>query len=206
MSRICLIDDHAIVRSSLCQALTSAGHEIVGEAAGLRDLKVSPDELGAEIILLDLHLESEDGLDVLRSLAASGNKAHVIVLTMSAQPWHVRTAFELGAKGYVLKGSPLGELLAAITSVSAGMKYEDPRLRLLGDTDSLGRLKKLSRRERQIIDLVAQGLTSAAIGRTLFLSPKTVDTYRSRIMTKLEVDSLADLIKFAVRHGIVKSD
>jgi two-component system, NarL family, invasion response regulator UvrY len=134
-----------------------------------------------------------------------------IVLTMSAQPRHVAEALRLGASGYVLKGAASGELMDAIRAVNAGQRYlghDVAELAVQGLTapDEAASLASLSARERQIVLLVVQGHSSAAIGSTLHLSAKTVDTYRSRLMAKLATPDVPALVRFAIRVGLISAD
>jgi len=133
----------------------------------------------------------------------------VIVLTMSDQPRHVAEALRLGASGYVLKGSPSTELLLAIDAVAQGRRHLGPsesELALQGLTQEKGAVQALSARERQVLVMVARGASSADIGASLHLSPKTVDTYRSRLMAKLELADIPALVRWAIREGLVDLD
>jgi len=130
---------------------------------------------------------------------------------MSAQPRHVAEAMRLGASGYVLKGAPRAELLEAVAAVLAGRRYLGPEVAALAVQGLTGGaesdlLAELSPRERQIVTLVVRGQSSAVIGEQLHLSPKTVDTYRSRLMAKLGVADVPALVRFAIRTGLIDAD
>lgn len=211
MSRIYLVDDHALVREGLRNVLEMAGHEVVGESAdpdlAIREIV----NLQPQILLLDINLEDRSGLVLLMELARRKISLRTIVLTMSAQPRHVAEAMRNGAMGYVLKGSSSRELLAAIDSVKAGMRYfgsrvADLAMQGMSMAGQRAAIDTLSVRERQILELVVRGHTSAAIANSIRLSPKTVETYRSRLMAKLGVEDLPALVRFAIASGIVSAD
>jgi DNA-binding NarL/FixJ family response regulator len=167
-------------------------------------------DLGPVTVLLDLHLGQRSGFELLTELRRRPLQVRVIVLTMSAQPRHVAEALRLGAVGYVLKGSPAAELLGALDAVDKGQRYLGPDVAELavqgltapGDTA----LDTLSVRERQVVVLVVRGQSSAEIGRALHLSPKTVDSYRSRVMSKLATPDVPALVRFAIRNGLIDAE
>ena len=211
MTSVYLVDDHAMLRDGIRAVLESAGHQVVGESADLTTALADLLRLSPEVLLLDLNLGQRSGLELLVELHRRNLLLRCIVMTMSAQPLHVAEALRLGANGYVLKGSPASELLAAIDSVMAGRRFlgqevADIAVRALtakpGD-DSLG---LLSPRERQIVAMVVAGQSSAAIGEQLHLSPKTVDTYRSRLMAKIGVADVPALVRWAIRNGLIDAD
>ena len=211
MSRIYLIDDHAIMRDGLRVVLESAGHEVVGEAAGPTPALADLGRLLPDVVLLDLRLGQRSGLELLEELRKRGMQLRVIVLTMSDQPRHVAEALRLGAWGYLLKGSASSEVLQAVKVVAAGERFLSPQAAefaasMLTGAGSPGDEGDLSPRERQILLMVAQGATSGAIGEALHLSPKSVDTYRSRLMKKLGLNDIAGLIKWALREGLISLD
>jgi DNA-binding NarL/FixJ family response regulator len=150
-----------------------------------------------------------DGIEATRLVHQSSPLTQVVILSMYSTTEHIFRALQAGAKGYLLKESAGAELVAAVRSVHTGRRYlsqkitetvVDDYIREHQPTDPLG---KLSSRERQILQLVAAGKSTADIAHTLFLSPKTVDTYRSRLMQKLDIDSLAGLVKFAIACGLI---
>ncbi len=211
MTRLFLLDDHQMVREGLRSVLQASGHVVVGDcdcAQGITDLLLSSQ---AEVLILDIHLESGSGLTVLQTLGDLKLPVRTVVLTMSAQPRHVSEALRLGALGYVLKGSPSSDLLQAIEAVSAGQKYLSKAVRALAQEPSANvvqgnPLGRLSVRELQILEMVIRGSTSATIAVSLSLSPKTVETYRSRLMTKLDIPDLPNLVRFAIRWGLLNVD
>jgi two-component system, NarL family, invasion response regulator UvrY len=207
MSRLFLIDDHIIMREGLKALLESVGHEVVGESAEPTPAVAAISRLQPDIVLLDLSLGNRSGFEVLAEVTRRKLATRVIMLTMSSQPRHVAEAMRLGAWGYVLKGAESAQLLHAIETVSAGQKYlgaGEAALAVEGFTeDKPEGLDLLSPRERQILVMVARGSTSASIGEELHLSPKTVDTYRSRLMAKLGLNDIAGVVRWALQHGLV---
>jgi len=211
MSRIYLVDDHAIVRDGLRVVLEASGHEVVGEAAGPTPALGDLARLAPDIALIDLHLGQRSGFELLAELQRRQLPVRVIVLTMSIQPRHVAEALRMGALGYLLKGSPSAELLAALEAVMQNRRYLCPQASefaagMLTGSATGNAADTLSPRERQILLMVARGASSAAIGEALHLSPKTVDTYRSRLMAKLGLGDIAALVRWAIREGLVDVD
>ncbi|OJV45418.1 response regulator transcription factor [Hydrogenophaga sp. YM1] len=211
MSDIYLVDDHAMLRDGLKAVLEDAGHRVVGESADPTAALAEIVRLAPSVVLLDLHLGLRSGFELLEQLVQRKAPSRVVMLTMSAQPRHVAEAMRLGAFGYVLKGSPAREVLEAVEAVAGGRKHlGGPVAQLavegLTQADDNNPLAALSVRERQVIQLVVQGHTSAAIGEQLHLSPKTVESYRSRLMAKLGVSDLPALVRLAIREGLISAD
>lgn len=211
MSDIYLVDDHAMLRDGLKAVLEDAGHRVVGESADPTAALAEVVRLVPSVVLLDLHLGLRSGFELLEQLVQRKASTRVVMLTMSAQPRHVAEAMRLGAFGYVLKGSPAREVLEAVEAVAAGRKHlGGPVAQLavegLTQVDDNNPLASLSVRERQVIQLVVQGHTSASIGEQLHLSPKTVESYRSRLMAKLGVHDLPALVRLAIREGLISAD
>ena len=211
MSDIYLVDDHAMLRDGLKAVLEDAGHRVVGESADPTAALAEIVRLVPSVVLLDLHLGLRSGFELLEQLVQRKAPSRVVMLTMSAQPRHVAEAMRLGAFGYVLKGSPAREVLEAVEAVAAGRKHlGGPVAQLavegLTQVEDNNPLAALSVRERQVIQLVVQGHTSAAIGEQLHLSPKTVESYRSRLLAKLGVSDLPALVRLAIREGLISAD
>jgi DNA-binding NarL/FixJ family response regulator len=210
MIRVYLVDDQLILRDGLQALLEAAGHEVVGASQDPTVSVAEAQQRHADVMLLDLGLGERSGFEVLQELKRRSAAVRAIVLTMSAQPRHVAEAVRLGAYGYVLKDAGAPELLDAINTVAGGRRYFGPQvadlaLRALTDDSPPDRFATLSPRERQIVTMVVNGLSSAAIGTQLHLSPKTVDTYRSRIMSKLGVSGVTALVRLAVREGLIEN-
>ena len=211
MSDIYLIDDHAMVRDGLRAVLEDAGHHVVGESDQPTQALSEVLRLSPGVVLLDLQLGQRSGFEVLEQLHKRKSTARTIVLTMSAQPRHVAEALRLGAAGYVLKGSPATEVLKAVEAVASGRKHLGPEvaqlaIELMAQDNAPTPIEALSGRERQVIQLVVRGLTSVAISEQLHLSRKTVESYRSRIMAKLDVHDVPALVRLAIREGIISAD
>lgn len=207
--RIYLIDDHALVREGLRALLESAGHEVVGEAdeptAALADMvRLEPD-----VALLDLQLGTRSGFELIEAAQRRALPSRIVVLSMSHQPRHIAEALRMGAHGYVLKGSSSAELLRAIDAAMEGRRHlgqGEAELAVRGLTEAAFSSRSLSARERQVLVMVARGASSAEIGTQLHLSPKTVDTYRSRLMRKLGLNDVPALVRWAIREGLVGVD
>jgi two-component system invasion response regulator UvrY len=210
MSRLYIVDDQMLLRDGLHALVEGAGHTVVGEGAEPTQVVAEAQQRQAEVMLLDLGLGERSGFEVLQELKRRGSPVRAIIVTMSSQPRHVAEAVRLGAAGYVLKDSGAAELLQAIDAVTSGRRFFGPQvadlaLQALADDAPPDPFSTLSPRERQIVTMVVNGMSSAAIGTELHLSPKTVDTYRSRIMTKLGVNGVTALVRLAVREGLIES-
>jgi DNA-binding NarL/FixJ family response regulator len=211
VSDIYLVDDHALMRDGLRVVLEHGGHRVVGESGDVDQALVEIPRLTPAVVLVDLNLDHRSGLELLEQLPARTPFTRYVVLTMLAQPGHVVEALRLGASGYVLKGSPAVEVLNAVAQVCLGRRHLGPGVQELADRGLTappagGLVGVLSSRERQIVALVVRGRSSAAIGELLHLSPKTVDTYRSRIMAKLEVSDVPALVRLSIREGLIGLD
>jgi two-component system, NarL family, response regulator NreC len=208
MIRIVLIDDHALVRDGVARLL-----------AETPDLKVvgSFDEGGAavrfaareqpDLAIVDIAMPRSSGIDTARSLRAVTPKTQILVLSMHARPEYVRQAMWAGANGYVLKESASEELVAAVRAVYAGRRYLSRAIpaAVLDQCASEDPLERLSAREKEVLKLVVEGNTSHQVATLLGLSPKSIDTYRSRLMTKLDIEHLPALVKFAIRRGLTSA-
>ena len=208
VSRIYLVDDHAIVRDGLRAMLRGEPHQIVGEAEDPGNALAGLIRLQPDLLLLDIGLHGRSGFELLADVQKRGLKLRTLVLTMSVVPRDVAQALRLGAAGYLLKDSSRADLLRAIDCVLRGQRHLGPEVadlatQALVEGDAGDLLAGLSPPERQIITLVVSGQTSLAIGRQLHLSPKTVDTYRSRLMAKLGVSDVTALVRLAIRSGLI---
>jgi DNA-binding NarL/FixJ family response regulator len=208
MSRLYLVDDHQIMREGLRALLEARGHTVVGESADPTEALADLLRLQPDALLLDLNLGGRSGLELQAELQRRRSPIRTVVLTMSAQPHQVAEALRLGASAYVLKGSPASELMAAIDAAVHGKRFlgadvADLALDALTQQQGPDPLSLLSPRERQIILMVVEGHSSSAIGTTLHLSPKTVATYRSRLMKKLAVGDVPSLVRLAVHCKLI---
>lgn len=207
MSRLFLIDDHALVREGLRALLETAGHQVVGEADEPTSALAGVNATQPDVVLLDLSLGERSGFEVLAELGRRRIPVAVVVLSMSSQPRNVAEAMRLGARGYVLKGAPSSRLLEALQAVAQGRSYlgeEEAHLAAKGMTaPEDASWEALSPRERQILVMVARGGSSTDIGSQLHLSAKTVDTYRSRLMNKLRLADVPAVVRWAIRNGLI---
>ena len=210
-ARVYLVDDHAMVRQGLRALLAEAGHDVVGDSGDLTEALAQLQQFVPDIVVVDLSLGTRSGMELLTELQRRHLPCRPLVLTMSAQPRHVGMALKLGACGYVLKGSPSEELLQAIDALRAGRRHlgdgvAELAARALALGDGEDPFASLSARERQVVVMVVDGHSSTEIATTLHLSPKTVDSYRSRLMAKLGVPDVTALVKLALRHGLISND
>ena len=213
--RILLADDHAVLRAGLRLLLNNQeGLEVVGEAAsGIDALKLA-EELQPDLVLLDLSMPGLGGLDALPTLHRLAPTARILILTMHDDPQYLRQTLKSGAVGYVLKKAADVELLSAIHAVLRGEVYVHPSMTrdlvedLLPEAhgcDQADPWESLSKREKEVLCLVALGHTSAEIAAKLNLSAKTVDTYRARGLGKLGLSSRASLVRFALHKGLISA-
>lgn len=208
MIRIVLVDDHAPAREGVARLLEEAPDmRVVGAfddaAAAVRfAARAEPD-----VAILDIALPGTNGIDVARRLRAVAPKTQILLLCMHARAEYVQQAVWAGANGYVLKESAGAELVAAVRAVHAGKRYLSARIapRALEDAAGEDPLERLSAREIEVLKLVVEGNTSNQMATLLGLSPKSIDTYRSRLMSKLDVDHLPALVKFAIRRGLTSA-
>ena len=214
--RVLLADDHAIVREGLRLLLElQPDIEIVAEAADGREALRQAKRLRPDIVILDVAMPELNGIDVAERIHALGLPIRSIILSMYSTKDHIYRALRAGASGYLLKEAAASELLGAVREVIAGRRYisskvSDEIVQGFFHPSSYAELatplERLSSREREVLQLAAEGKSSVEIGRLLFLSPKTVDTYRSRLMHKLELSDIASLVRFAIQHGIVSAE
>ena len=201
-------DDHAILRDGLATLLAAQSDmEVVGTAGNGREAVAGVLRLSPRVAIIDISMPELDGIEAARQILAGNPEVHVMILSMHAGAQHVFHALEAGARGYLLKESASREVIEAVRIVQSGRRYLSPRVAEIvaqgvSDRSAVSPLSSLSQREREILKLVADGHSSARIGVMLHLSPKTVDTYRSRMMQKLHVSDLAGVIKLAIQHGL----
>ncbi len=211
MTRLYLVDDHQIVREGLRAMLEAKGHQVVGDSADLTQALSDLLQLCPEVLLLDLNLGGRSGFELLAELSRRNLATRCVVLSMSAQPRDVAEALRMGASAYVLKGSAGVELMNAIEAAAQGRRYLGAEvsglaLEVLVHPDRIDPFGKLSPRERQIVSMVVNGRSSSRIGLELHLSPKTVATYRSRLMAKLGVADVTALVRLAIQYRLLDAD
>lgn len=207
-----LVDDHALVREGL-RVLIEAGSNItvVGSSGDGRQAVRQVERLCPDVVVMDIAMPHLNGIEATRQIDEICPSTKVIILSMHSSREYISRALRAGARGYLLKESAGKEVVQAIRIVHSGNGYLsqsiagtiiDDYAELAQAKDSRDPLDQLSSREREILQLVVEGNSSAEIARTLYLSPKTVETYRSRLMHKLDIRSLPSLVKFAIRHGL----
>ena len=206
--RVLLADDHAMMRDGL-KALLSASPDIsvIAEVSNGGEAVRRAEELRPDVVVMDIAMPDLNGIEAARMLRDKCPGARVVILSMHSSSEHVFRAFEAGAAGYVLKESAGTEMDAAVRAVYGGRHYLSPAIAALAPhaqpaDGRAGPLDSLSARERQVLQLVVEGHSSAEIAKRVHLSPKSVETYRSRLMKKLGVSDVPSLVKFAIHHGI----
>ncbi|MBI5524896.1 MAG: response regulator transcription factor [Deltaproteobacteria bacterium] len=207
---ILLADDHAVVRDGLKLILGATdGLKVVGEAGDGRDAVLTTARLHPDVVVMDIAMPELNGIDAARQVLAEAPKTRILMLSMYGSIGHVARALDAGATGFVLKESAGREVTEAVRAVHAGRRYLSAKISAPEVDTYLRRaagrnrpFAVLSSREREVIQLVVEGRTSATIAKTLHLSPKTVETYRSRLKEKLGVDNVPGLVKLAIQHGL----
>src|SRR5579875_3331576 len=210
--RVLLADDHAVLRAGLRALLAGEPDmEVIGEATDGEDAIVQAQRLRPDVLVLDIAMPRVNGLEVIRRIREQGLDVKVLVLTMHSEEQYLLQVLRAGGSGYVLKASADTELMEAIRTVHRGeaFLYPSATALLLEDyrerkgEDEHDRFDDLSEREREVLALTAAGYTNQEIADKLIISAKTVDTYRSRIMEKLDLHHRSELVKFALRHGML---
>ena len=208
MFRILIVDDHAVVRSGLKQFLTGSREcNTVEEASNGEEALAKALATPWDLILLDVGLPDLNGLEVLKRIKRSKPKLPILIFSMHLEDEYAMTALEAGAAGFLPKDSSPEEILEAIRRACNGSKYLSPHLaeRLLrGSTHSAKKLPHdaLSTREAEVMRLLSRGASLIQIGEQLHLSPKTISTYRTRVLEKLHIDSNAELARYVVKHKL----
>jgi two-component system response regulator NreC len=199
-----LADDHSMVRAGL-KALLEGDPRcfVVGEAGTLGQLRAGVEELRPELVVLDIALGRENGLDALPDLLTSVPRLRVVVLTMHDDPAFAREALGRGAHGYLLKEAAAAELIRAIEVVMTGSTYLHPQLGAQMVRHALSPAERLSRREREVLRLLARGHTNAEIAQELFVSLRTVEAHRAGLRTRLGVSNRSELVEAARRLGLL---
>ncbi|MBK8019875.1 MAG: response regulator transcription factor [Chloroflexi bacterium] len=209
MIRVFITEDHAVVRSGLRLLIDNEPDlSVVGEANSGADALARVGPLKPDVVLMDISLPDINGLEVVRMLKQRPDSScRILMLTMHPEADYLRLALDAGADGYVVKSVADDELLDAIRVVYRGRSYlrSEAVSVLIDDSASHMPESVLSEREVEVLKLVAHGYTNAEIGNQLYLSPKTVDTYRRRVMQKLSLDTRADLVDYALKHDLLKA-
>ncbi|MDF0732053.1 response regulator transcription factor [Pseudomonas entomophila] len=201
--RIALVDDHVLVRDGVKSLLSAMPHfQVVGQAESGAQALVLVASVELDILLVDVGLQDMNGLELTRKLCALYPGIRILMLSMYDNQEYVRTSINAGARGYVLKNAPSAELIAAIEAIAAGGSFYSPEIarKLVSsnrdETD-------LTPREVQVLSMIAKGANNKEMARELGISVRTVETYRLSIRRKLNIDTAAALVKYAIEHGLV---
>lgn len=208
--RVLLAEDHTIVRKGLRSLLeTLPGIKVVGEAStGFEALKLVS-ELKPDVVLMDISLSGLNGLEATRRIKKEAPQCNVLILSMHADENYVIQSLEAGASGYLVKDASFSELQLALEAAFEGRTFLSPQVsgqvleKLLNPRREKG-TEGLTPRQREVLQLIAEGYSTKEIARLLHLSPKTVETHRAHLFERLEVNDLAGLIKIAIRLGLVE--
>ncbi len=212
--RVVLADDHAVLRAGLRALLeTEPDITVVGEAGSGDDAVEQVRKLRPDVIVMDLTMPGLGGLDATRRITAGITETRVLVLTVHAEEEYLFPVLDAGGSGYVTKTSADRDLVQAIRAIARGEVFLYPhaaklllqRYKVARSADEDDPMHRLTVREQEVLSLTAEGYSSSEIGARLLISPKTVDTYRARIMEKLQLHHRSELIRFALRTGLLKA-
>ena len=212
MIRAVVVDDHAVVRSGIRLLLDREDDiEVVGEAGNAKDAIFRARALKPDVILLDVVMPGQSGIEVLPNLLKEAANAKVLVLSMQDDPSYVREAFAAGASGYVLKEAANEEVVAAVREIASGGSYVHPALgaRMVtaeAQARAAAEADPLSEREREVLRLLALGHTNQEIAKMLYISVRTAETHRAHIMQKLHLQTRAELVRYALHQGLLDED
>jgi two-component system, NarL family, response regulator NreC len=210
--RVLIVDDHAVVRSGLRHVLESeVGIEVVGEAADARHALFEARARQPDVVLMDVVMPGTSGIEAIPGVLREAPETRVLVLSMQDDPRYVREAFAAGATGYILKEAVDTDVVAAVREVAAGGHYLHPTLGARMIAADASELRKahddpLSKRERDVLRLLALGHTNQEISALLFLSVRTAETHRAHIMEKLRLQTRAELVRHALSMGLLDED
>ena len=206
---VLIVDDHAVVRDGLRAILESeTGIEVIGIAINGREAVQETTRLKPDVVLMDIAMPELNGIEAAAQIRDACETTSVIILSMYATSEHVFRAIQAGVQGYLVKESAGAEVVNAVRRVHDGERYLSRNISdavieaYVKQHQAKSPLESLSPREREILQLVVEGLSSNSIALRLELSPKTVETYRGRLMQKLDVDNLPALVRFALQHGL----
>lgn len=205
--RVVLADDHSVVRRGLRQVLEDeGGFEVVAEAADVESAQRFVRGHRPDVLVLDLNMPGGSSLDAVPQLRSECPDTQIVILTMQSEPAYARRALGDGALGYVLKDAADEELVEAVRLAAAGESYLNPRLGArVAAEPAAGSPDGLSERELSVLRMVALGYTNNEIAEQLFLSVRTVETHRAHIQQKLRLRARSDLVRYALRHGLIET-
>jgi DNA-binding NarL/FixJ family response regulator len=209
---VLLVEDHTLVRSGIRSLLEAEPEiDVVGEAGDGREALELVRTLKPHVVLMDVAMGDLNGIDATRLIAAGHPEVRVLILSMHSDEQYIFEALKAGARGYVLKSAAVKELMTGIRAVAAGKHYVSPSLASVVMEDYVRRAKgghvasqadKLTNREREVLQLIAEGSSSAEVAKSLYISVRTVETHRHNIMEKLGIHSIAGLTRFAIQHRL----
>jgi DNA-binding NarL/FixJ family response regulator len=207
--RVLIVDDHRVVAEGLRYVIDAQPDlEVVGSAANGREALRQVEALQPDVVVMDISMPELNGIDATELILKRAPQVKVVILSMYSNQERVWRAFQAGARAYVLKKAAAREVVDAIRSVHEGARFLSQEIAqhviedYLRDQPPTSGLDLLSSRERQVLQLLVEGKSNAVIAQTLFLSPKTVETYRSRMMQKLNIGNIPELVKFAIQQGL----
>jgi len=213
MVRILLADDHTLVRQGIRRILEEhADWQVVGEASEGRDAVKQALQIKPDVVIMDIGMPQLNGIEATRQITRRAPSCRVLILSMHADEAYITQAVEAGASGYILKDSADAELVKAVTSAIQGRSFFSPKattvlldeyrktLARRGITD---RYESLSEREREVFQLIAEGHSNKSMATILGVSPATIETHRAHIMEKLDLHSVAEIVLYAVRRGVI---
>lgn len=211
--KVLLADDHAVVRDGLRALLDGqVDMQVVATASNGYEAVELTRQTNPDVAVMDIAMPDLNGIDATQQIRELHPQTQVVILSIHATAEHIQRSLEAGALGYLLKESTGSEVVLAIQTVYEGKRYLSRSVadialeRIAGQTKTEDRLAILSRREREVLQLVVEGKSSAEAAEILSLSPKSVETYRSRIMRKLDIHDLPSLVKFAIQHRVISLD
>jgi DNA-binding NarL/FixJ family response regulator len=201
----CLVaDDHPAVLQCVCDVLEASGVTVAGRATDGREAVAKIELRKPQVALLDLQMPGMSGIEVARLVSRTTPETAVLLYTGYGDRALVMEALDAGARGFVLKEAPLADLVRAVETVACGGSYVDPVLAgVIASAEAAGRMPKVTQRERDVLRLLADGLTNEEIGKELFISPETVRTHVRKAMTKLEADTRTHAVATALRESLI---
>ena len=210
---VVLVDDHAVVRAGLKAVLSSAKDiKVIGEGTNGKDAISLAQRLDPDVIVMDLSMGEMDGAEATKELKAKDTRSKILILTMHAEDTYLVPLLEAGVSGYLVKSAADRELIDAVRAVAHGDVYMQPSAaralaqriqRKAEHADERTKFEKLTEREQNVLRFVARGFSAPEIGEKLFISPKTVDTYKQRINEKLGLTHRSDYVDFALKIGLL---
>jgi len=215
-TRVLLAEDHTIVRKGLCALLDAEpGIEVIGEAQDGREALLKAEQLHPDIVLMDISMPGLNGLEATRQIKKRFPEVKVLILTVHSDEEYIRQILQAGASGYLVKQAAPQELISAIEAIQSGESYLSPSVskkvvreyvQHAAGAEEEDSHQRLTDREREVLQLIAEGNSTRDIAELLHLSVKTAETHRARLMGKLDIHSTAELTQYAIRKGVISLD